>query len=63
MWLIDSYNDEDDEIKNVSRSFIEFLTGISKNEKITEIWIKPQWFKIDITVFITTENKEKKCIY
>ena len=33
MWLIDSYNDENEEIRNVSRSFIEFLTGISKNEK------------------------------
>lgn len=59
MWLIDSYNDENEEIRNVSRSFIEFLTEISKNEKIVEVWVKPQWCKIDVTVFITTDKKEK----
>lgn len=59
MWLIDSYNDENEEIRNVSRSFIEFLTGISKNEKIVEVWVKPQWCKIDVTAFITTDKKEK----
>lgn len=63
MWLIDSYDDENEEIKNASRSFIEFLTGISKNEKIIEVWVKPQWCKIDVTAFITTDKKEKVALF
>lgn len=56
MWLIDSHNSDDDIEKMVSRKFIYFISGISEDEVLKEVWVKPQWCKIDITVFITTNN-------
>lgn len=56
MWIIDSYNSDDEVERKVSRKFIQFLTGINEDEILTEVWIKAQWYKIDVTAFITTET-------
>lgn len=63
MWIIDSHDSEDKVERNVSRKLIKFLTGIDEDEKLTEVWVKPQWFKIDITVFITTASGRKTALF
>lgn len=58
MWLIDSYNSENAIEKTVSRKFLKFLANIPEDEELMEVWVKPQWCKIDVTAFVSTKTEK-----
>ena len=55
MWLLDSYEDDDSNIRDISRKFVNFLLG-KKINNVKWIWVKPQWKKIDVTCHIQCNN-------
>lgn len=58
MWLLDSFNSEVKSEKETSIAFINFLVKLKNDEKIEEVRVKPQLYKIDVTANIKTKYRE-----
>ena len=56
MWLCANYDCKDDILRDASRSYIEWTSGISKDAEIKDLRIWAQWCKIDVTIYITLED-------
>lgn len=57
MYIVDCYNSTNKIERDTSRRFIRFLVGLPEDEEITKIWMKPQWYKIDISIYFYTKNQ------
>ena len=58
LWLFDSWNSDNEIERTTSRKFIQFISGVGENENIQSVWIKPQWYRMDVSCFITMGNRE-----
>lgn len=57
MWVFSNWNCKELKIRNISRKFIEFTTGIPTDEIILGVDINKQWNNIDIRVDLETEKE------
>lgn len=58
LWLLDSWNSDNEIERTTSRKFIQFISGVGENENIQSVWIKPQWYRMDVSCFIAMGNRE-----
>lgn len=53
LWLFDSWNSDNEIERTTSRKFIQFISGVGENENIQSVWVKPQWYRMDASCFIS----------
>ena len=58
LWLLDSWNSDNEIERTTSRKFIQFISGVDETENIQSVWVKPQWYRMDVSCFITIGDRE-----